>query len=145
MDSKPPYLKAFIMSPGGADKYDNLEVRIKKGANPELIIFGSDTRIDLSLYSSTEALDALMLEHGFTIRSNANVLFNRNENCISWSQKGECLTNPAFMNTNCKLACSNLRDTHESCADWASKGECSKNKKYMYAACPVSCSARDEL
>lgn len=134
------------MGPGGADRYAELEVLIKKGADPVLIVTSDgDLRIDLETYTSREALDALMLDKGFAVRPNVDTLFNRNASCIPWRDTGECLQNPTFMHANCEFACSMLRDRDSNCAEWARQGECTKNTKFMYGNCPVACKSRDEL
>lgn len=134
------------MGPGGADRYADLEVRLKTGADPVLVVTSeTDLRIVLDRYPSREALHALMLDNGFAVRRNLDTLFNRNASCIPWRETGECMKNPAFMHANCAFACSMLRDREANCIEWARRGECTKNTKYMYANCPIACSSRDEL
>ena len=134
------------MGPGGADRYADLDVRLKTGANPVLVVTSeTDVRIDLEKYTSREALHALMLHNGFVVRHNVDTLFNRNASCIPWRETGECMKNPAFMTKNCAFTCSMLRDRDANCIDWARQGECTRNTKYMIAKCPIACGSRDEL
>ena len=63
--------------------------------------------------------------------------------CTLWAKKGECTSNPDYMNVHCKKACAdNPLDAvgePEQCVGWALQGECTRNPKYMMQECPKSC------
>lgn len=135
--------KSFILSPGGADRYEHLEVRIVHGHNPDLVVLNSTTheeskRFDLTRYATEEDLHTLVVAQGFAIRSEGG-LVNTDERCYGWQNSGECLANPVFMRKHCALACQNLADKNERCDAWASNGQCESNPKFMYKECPVAC------
>ena len=123
-----------------------MELRTKPGALPELVITSVDPpeRIDLTKYSTAAQLHELMTARGFA-KVTEDGPINMHENCYSWRDSGECVTNPAFMRANCARACRDLRDAHAECAQWSAKGECTTNPKFMNAACPVSCGWKEEL
>lgn len=70
------------MKPGGADRYENLEVRIVHGHNPDLVVTepgGAETRrLDLTQYPTDADLHALVLAEGFALRADAS-LQNKHE------------------------------------------------------------------
>ena len=129
------------MAPGGIDTYAGVEVRIVLGHNPDLVV--GDERIDLTQYATADALHALMRDKGFALRTDGAT--NANEHCYAWRDKGECLSNPAFMRKECALACQGLADKSGQCAAWARTGECDKNAAFMYVECPISCGWKSEL
>ena len=133
-----PTLKSFLFATGnGTDVYEDLDVRVVHGHNPDLVV-GATTRVDLSPYQDHAALYALFQSHGFTSRPDG--LRNKDARCYPWRGKGECLKNPSFMADYCARACS--YDADARCPDWARMGECHGNKEYMYVHCPVSCDKR---
>lgn len=133
------------MQPGGADRYEALEIRIVKGHNPDLVVTSNgDERFDLTQYKTVDALHALLQQQGFAPRSNVE-LQNKDPQCFAWRDVGECVGAPTFMRENCALACRNLADKNALCAQWAANGECEKNKKFMHPECPVSCGWKEEL
>lgn len=70
---------------------------------------------------------------------------DRNPQCRTWSQKGDCLHYVAFMKDTCKRSCNlcgpeNLyTDRDERCPIWGRRGICSLNKHKMFHFCPYSC------
>ena len=93
------------MSPGGADRYANLEVRIVSGHNPDLVITEPvKKRIDMTTYASENELHALVLEEGFVLRTDS-ALQNKDDRCFAWRETGQCLKTPVYMRENCALAC----------------------------------------
>jgi len=86
---------------------------------------------------------------------------DEHEHCAFWAASGECKSNPQFMLSQCKAACSaetgaavkstGLRDKWakpSECTAWAGAGECENNKQFMASNCALSChkiaSAREE-
>ena len=139
-----PVLKAFLFEPGGADAYLDLDVRIVRGKDPELVM--GERRLSLSGYTTPEALHGLLAEHSFTRADDG--LRNHHWQCYHWRDKGECARNPEYMRAHCARACSLLRDSHARCAAWATVGESAHNAVYMLAECPVACqtaAAKSEL
>ena len=133
------------MQPGGADRYEGLEIRIVKGHNPDLVVTSDgDERFDLTKYATDEALHALVAERGFALRADTG-LQNKDPKCYMWRNSGECVGSPAFMRDNCALACRNLVDRNALCAQWATQGQCEANKKFMHPECPVACGWKEEL
>ena len=135
------------MSPGGADRYEHLEIRIVQGHNPDLVVLKNDIevrRVDLTKYRTEAELHALLLAEGFAPRADSS-LRNNNEQCYAWRHAGECLKNPVFMEETCALACHNLTDQNEHCVVWAAAGECESNSQFMLGECPVSCARKQEL
>ena len=136
-----------MLESGGADTYD-LQVRIKSGQNPDLVLTASSTRaheerIDLTQYHTQEELHALMRNKGLSPVQ--NVLRDTTSECVEWAHNGQCLTNPSYMRTACPRSCASLTDAHESCGAWARQGECDKNPKFMYPTCPIACGWKTEL
>jgi len=137
--------KEFLLTPGGIDRYEGVEVRILPGHNPDLVIeHPVEKRVNLTQYATLDDLHALMRAEGFVERDAAGPQ-NKRPECYEWRTKGECLRNPTFMNAECALACRDLHDTHAECAAWARDGQCESNGKYMLGACPVSCGWKKEL
>ena len=133
------------MEPGGADAYQDLEIRIVKGHNPDLVVTSKgDERIDLTKFGTHEELHTLLSTHGFVKRSDTSVR-NKHAKCYAWRNMGECVGNPTFMRENCALACRNLVDKNTKCARWAANGQCETNKKFMHPECPVACGWKQEL
>ena len=64
------------------------------------------------------------------------------ENCLSWSEAGECAKNPSFMLSHCGHACWSGRgmiDEEARCMEWAENAECTKNPAYMELKCSNAC------
>ena len=85
-----PVLKAFLFEPGGADAYLDLDVRIVRGKDPELVM--GERRLSLSGYTTPEALHGLLAEHSFTRADDG--LRNHHWQCYHWRDKGECAATP---------------------------------------------------
>lgn len=100
-----PEVKRFVKETGGADLYENLDVRYVAGHNPDLVVTRNDgtelKRIDLKAYPTAEGLHTLLKEEGFETQE----LRNKNPDCIAWAKDEECKNNPTFMNKNCAKAC----------------------------------------
>lgn len=140
------------MSPGGVDRYRDVQVKIVNGHNPDLVVVDSEDgqtelkRIDLTQYATIDALHALMSTEGFVARNtDGDVVQNKSDKCYAWRDMGECLRNPTFMRTNCALACRNLVDKNARCNEWAASGQCETNPKFMLGDCPVACGWKEEL
>jgi len=73
---------------------------------------------------------------------------DKNKDCMSWSKRGECSKNPAYMLETCCLSCRRMKnckkDTYDTkkCSEWAKGGECGKNEKWMWDKCCKSCLAQ---
>ena len=68
---------------------------------------------------------------------------DKNSQCGSWANRGECQKNPRYMRPYCQKSCGlcddfTCRDYNHKC-DWASWGECKRNPAYMLPNCPKSC------
>lgn len=86
-----------------------------------------------------------LLMLGLTPANASAACANSNANCASWAVAGECGKNPAYMLTECRLACgvcsgaTACEDSNNSCGFWAGTGECLKNPDYMLQQCKLSC------
>ena len=85
---------------------------------------------------------------GFNCESNK--CMDKNTNCMSWSEQGECDNNPYYMHVNCAASCDtceklqgeagvDCQDYNDFCEGWAAVGECEANTGYMWINCPKSC------
>jgi len=79
-----------------------------------------------------------------------------NEWCPTWAKDGECLTNAAWMQTNCRKSCKTCDgkplqpppgcvDHHRNCEYWAKVGECDRNPMFMHKHCTKSCNLCDHM
>ncbi|KAL3911945.1 MAG: hypothetical protein SGILL_007081 [Bacillariaceae sp.] len=81
-----------------------------------------------------------------------NACQDDHDQCIQWSEAGECDKNPKFMLNNCRRSCDacdndiqepaeQCEDQHEQCEKWAtaSTNECEANPRYMHKHCKRSC------
>jgi hypothetical protein len=97
-------LKQFLKHPGGVDQYPEVTVKYVSGHNPDLIVDDNEP-IDLTQFTSTDALHALFQQKGFRRG-------NHHENalhCDDWAQMGECEKNPRFMKRKCAHSCNKLK------------------------------------
>jgi len=71
-----------------------------------------------------------------------------NKWCSDWASKGQCESNPGFMNVSCKKSCDRCNvpkptgdciDDNDFCADWSTKGYCESNAAFMKESCKKSC------
>jgi len=73
-----------------------------------------------------------------------------NSYCPIWAKQGDCLTNPVWMQTNCRKSCKTCEgkplqpppgcnDHHVNCQLWVSMGECQRNPLFMHPHCSKSC------
>ena len=69
---------------------------------------------------------------------------DKNSQCGSWANVGECQKSPGYMRPNCQMSCGlcddfTCRDKHQDCGWWANNGECNRTPAYMREKCPMSC------
>lgn len=79
--------------------------------------------------------------------ANENRWFNDSQ-CDSWTESGECDTNPIWMLAYCKASCLGLNlktpctnkvTSNNSCTTWESQGECLSNVYWMFPNCTRDC------
>ncbi len=69
--------------------------------------------------------------------------------CSSWAERGECASNPAYMLKHCAASCAGAdtnKAKHDSqmlreCEGYARQGECSRNPAFMLSSCRTQCEA----
>lgn len=70
---------------------------------------------------------------------------DKEANCPSWAEAGECDRNKAFMQANCPTACSGAKSMssqlQKECIGYAEQGECSRNPAFMLSSCRPQCDA----
>ncbi|CAL4154350.1 unnamed protein product [Meganyctiphanes norvegica] len=70
---------------------------------------------------------------------------DREPDCASWAQSGECYKNSGFMKVHCRRSCHNCqedptcRDLHDQCDAWANDSECGRNPCFMAKTCATAC------
>jgi len=79
----------------------------------------------------------------FTAVADSATLRDLHETCASWAEAGECKINPSFMQTECALSCSGVKDRvsqmDKECAGYAKQGECVRNPAFMLQTCRRYC------
>lgn len=153
-------MASFLRQPGHAQRYTTIKIEWVDHHNPDLILFdaqgGELRRVDLTLFSSTDAMHRLVKALGFAERC-----VDDEDECPRWARQAECVSNPSFMLSHCRKSCNECaqpsappvhneastacsdRAPRRDCEYWSTFGDCEDNPHFMNQNCALSCDVCD--